>query len=195
MSKHPREAEDSPKREALLDAALDLFAELGFHGATVPQVAERAGVAAGTLYHYFESKEGLVNVLFQKWKQELGRVLMTDFPFAEPMRVQFHEIWRRLAEFARRHPKAMVFLDMHHHGSYLDARSIAVEKEMLGPFYALVEHAQRQKALKQVQPEILGAVVMGTFLGLLTAERKGLLELSKKTLDVAEELCWEAVRR
>src|SRR5262245_20911865 len=45
------------KEEAILNAALELFVERGFHGTTVPSVAERAGVAPGTIYHYFASKE------------------------------------------------------------------------------------------------------------------------------------------
>lgn len=47
------------KREAILAAALDLFAERTFEGTPVPLIAERAGVATGTIYRYFESKETL----------------------------------------------------------------------------------------------------------------------------------------
>src|SRR6187551_892332 len=86
-------------RQAILDAALDLFAERGFHGTAVPLVAERAGVGAGTVYRYFASKEALVNELFQFWKHELGRTLLTDFPHSAGMRQQFHEVWRRISQF------------------------------------------------------------------------------------------------
>src|ERR1035437_2808422 len=41
------------KREAILGAALELFAERGFHGTAVPQIADKAGVGAGTIYRYF----------------------------------------------------------------------------------------------------------------------------------------------
>jgi len=44
------------KQRQILDAALGLFAERGFHGTRVPLVAEAAGVATGTIYHYFDSK-------------------------------------------------------------------------------------------------------------------------------------------
>ena len=61
------------KREAILDAALELFAERTFDGTAVPLIAERAGVAAGTIYRYFDSKEALVNALYRRWKGELRR--------------------------------------------------------------------------------------------------------------------------
>lgn len=187
--------EDSPKREAILVAALDLFAQFGYHGTTVPQVAEQAQVGAGTLYRYFESKEALVNALYQKWKTEFGRMLMEDFPVDQPVRAQFHELWRRVAQFAHQHGKALDFLELHHHGDYLDATSLAVEKQLLVPVHAFAENAKRQQMIKPVQPEILGALVWGAFMGLVTAARKGLVELNKKSLDVAEECMWEAIRR
>src|SRR5690606_27876447 len=52
------------KREAILHAALELFVERGFWGTAVPEIAEKAGVGAGTIYRYFESKEALVNALY-----------------------------------------------------------------------------------------------------------------------------------
>src|SRR4029077_3887695 len=91
--------EASPKREAILEAALELFAERGFHGTAVPLVAERAQVGAGTLYRYFTSKEALVNALFQQWKAALFQALTADFPTDAPPRQQFHELWQRLGRF------------------------------------------------------------------------------------------------
>jgi AcrR family transcriptional regulator len=49
------------KRRRILDAALAMFAERGYHGVAVPEVAVAAGVGIGTLYHYFEHKQQLVN--------------------------------------------------------------------------------------------------------------------------------------
>ncbi|MDB4966791.1 MAG: Transcriptional regulator, TetR family protein [Myxococcales bacterium] len=195
MAKVKPENEDSPKREAILDAALELFAELGYHGTTVPQVADKAGVGAGTLYRYFENKEALVNALFQKWKRELARQIMERFPVEQPVRTQFHEIWKRAAGFATRHPRALDFLELHHHGSYLDAASIAVEQELLIPIYAFAENAKRLQQLKEISAEILGALVWGGFMGLVNAARKGFVTLDKKTFDHAEECMWQAIRR
>ena len=186
--------QDSPRREAILDAALELFARLGYHGTAVPEVAARARVGAGTVYRYFASKEALVNALFQKWKQELGRTLMADFPVDKPIRAQFHEIWVRMARFAERHPRALEFLELHHHGDYLDARSRAVEQEMLQPLHAFIVEAQRKHRLKPIAPEILGALVWGGFMGLVEAARKWRVPLSEETLAAAEEAMWDAVR-
>jgi AcrR family transcriptional regulator len=192
---HERVAEKADKREAILDAALDLFAARGYHGATMPEVADLAGVGAGTIYRYFENKEALVNTLFRLWKGQLGVSLMDDFPFALPVRQQFHEIWRRLATFAKRHPKALEFLEMHHHGDYLDADSLAVEKAMMGPLRAYIEDAQNKQAIKLAPAEMLGSLVYGAFMGLISAQKKKLITLTNEVLGDAEQCMWEAVRR
>ena len=74
-----------PKRErgkqrvaALLDAAAAVFAEKGYAGATMTEIAERAGAAIGSLYQFFPSKEALAEALFdrfaERWAASFARV-------------------------------------------------------------------------------------------------------------------------
>lgn len=60
---HPPMASPDDKRAVILEAALRVFAENGFHTSTVDQVAEAAGVAKGTVYLYFRSKNELLDEL------------------------------------------------------------------------------------------------------------------------------------
>src|SRR5262249_3372197 len=156
-----QKAEDeSPKRDAILAAALELFAERGFHGTTVPEVAQKAKVGAGTVYRYFESKEALVNALDQQWKAEYGRVLLGDMRFNLTPKALFQDLWQRMGKFARNNPKALAFLELHHHGTYLDEKSRQTEQEILVPLRSFVQDAQRRGALKyDCSAEVLMAVV------------------------------------
>lgn len=183
------------KREAILAAALDLFAERGFHGTAVPLVAERAKVGAGTIYRYFASKEELVNALFRLQKASLGQALMRGFPFDAPAREQFHSFWKRAAAFAKSHPQALRFLELHHHQDYLDAESRQIELRVLTPAHAFFELARRNQVMKPFPSDLLMAVVWGSFVGLVKASWAGHLELTAKVLDQAERCCWEAIRR
>ena len=65
------------KREAILKAAMELFGELGYDGTTMPMIADRAKVGAGTIYRYFENKETLVNLLFQDCVITFSEILAT----------------------------------------------------------------------------------------------------------------------
>src|SRR5438045_2727553 len=62
------QAQAPDKRRAILDAAITVFAHQGFHSARVSDVAAQAGVAYGLVYHYFDSKEQMLNELFsERW--------------------------------------------------------------------------------------------------------------------------------
>jgi AcrR family transcriptional regulator len=185
---------ESEKAEAVLKAALELFVERGFHGTSVPSVAERAGVAAGTIYHYFASKEALVNALYTRWKGAVGAQLLTDFPAAAPFREQFRCVWERMADFAIAHPKELTFLEFHHHASYLDAQSVQTERHIFEFGVAAVRQAQAAQALKPIQPALLLELANGAFLGVFRAGVAGRVPLTKETFVTAERCAWEAVR-
>src|SRR5438045_3289556 len=65
-----RDASPGPKRDAILRAAIDVFAERGYFNAQVADVARAAGVAAGTVYLYFRSKDDLLVSIFERSMRE-----------------------------------------------------------------------------------------------------------------------------
>src|SRR3954447_18682374 len=70
-----------PKRDAILRAAIDVFAERGYFNAQVADVARAAGVAAGTVYLYFKSKDDLLVSIFERSMRDglaSGRAAVTD---------------------------------------------------------------------------------------------------------------------
>src|SRR5262245_15146311 len=58
-------------RARILEAALDVFARLGYEGASVRLIARQAGVAQGLLYNYFESKEQLLRAIFERGMRDV----------------------------------------------------------------------------------------------------------------------------
>jgi AcrR family transcriptional regulator len=185
---------EEAKSEAILKAALELFVERGFHGTPVPLVAERAGVGAGTIYRAFESKEALVNALYQRWKQTVVNRMVTDFPVDRPAREQFRIIWERMADFALAHPRELSFLELHHHGSYLDRNSLAIEHGIIEFGVVMVRRAQEAQAIKKLDPLLLMELINGAFLGIFRSGIEGRLVLTKELFMVAEQCCWEAIR-
>ena len=196
-SPSPRPARASgngDKSEAILLAALSLFVERGFHGTAVPEVAERAGVGAGTIYRYFASKEALVNVVFRQHKQALLGRLLADFPLHASTREQFSALWRRTAQYVAEEPLGFSFLELHHHSSYLDAESLALEQRAIQFGVAFVETAQKRGDLRPVAPAILIGIVLGAFIGLVSKSTQCGLTLDASLWTVAEQCVWEAIR-
>lgn len=63
------------RRQQILAAAVKVFAEKGFHASRVGDIAEEAGIAYGLVYHYFASKEDLLETIFRTtWTEMLARV-------------------------------------------------------------------------------------------------------------------------
>jgi AcrR family transcriptional regulator len=184
------------KRRIILDAALRVFAERGYHGTAVPEVAEAAGVGTGTLYRYFASKEALVNELYRDAKQRLKSALLDGIPTAElgkPVTAErwFSELWRRLGAFAHAEPDAFRFLEMQDHVAYLDAQSRQVELAVLAPLWLAGKRLRDRASGASV--DVLIALLWGAFVGLVKASRLGYLQLDDTKLEQAGAACWRMI--
>jgi AcrR family transcriptional regulator len=73
------------KRRIILDAAIRVFARQGFHSARVSDIADEAGVAYGLVYHYFKSKDEVLDTLFlERWNVLLEAIREADRAEVEP---------------------------------------------------------------------------------------------------------------
>ncbi len=134
------------KRARIIDAAVAVFAEKGFHAARVSDVAKRAGVADGTIYLYFKNKEDLLLSLFEDKMAGLIADLDVawtgiDDPLAR-MRAYAKHHFRQL----QAHPELAQVLQVELRQSHKFFRDYRPEKlwEYLGAFKAQVEEAQRR---------------------------------------------------
>jgi TetR/AcrR family transcriptional regulator, fatty acid metabolism regulator protein len=79
------QAPPAEKRRQILDAAVRVFARQGFHATRVSDIADEAGVAYGLVYHYFSSKDEVLNELFiERWSLLLAAIEETDRTGATP---------------------------------------------------------------------------------------------------------------
>ncbi len=176
-----------------MDAALHCFVERGFHGTAIPQIADQADIAAGTIYHYFESKEVLVNALFRRLKAAVAERVLAAFPHGASPRTQFAVTWREMVSYAVANPTAFAFIELHHHGTYLDAESLAMERNMKDFARAMIQRAQALGLMKPLPAEVLMELVFGAFVGMMRAHGEGRIELSDDVATGAEQACWDAI--
>ena len=92
------------KRRLILDAAVRVFAHKGFHTSRVGDIAEEAGVAHGLLYHYFSSKDEVLETIFrEEWSDLLSEIDEIEASDA-PAREQLERVTARLLGSWRIHP-------------------------------------------------------------------------------------------
>jgi AcrR family transcriptional regulator len=180
-------------REALLEAALSVFTEHTYAGSIVPMVAERAGVAVGTMYRHFPSKQALGNAVYQQWKGLLLDRLRVP---AEGMstRAEFAHVWAVLRDFATEHPEAFAFLEYQQHAGYLDddSEKLTDLTNRLGA--ELVARGQERGEVRAGDPSLLVALAYGAFIGLAKAAWSG-LPVTAAEFDAAEAAVWDLLRR
>ena len=80
------------RRQEILDAAVRVFARKGFHTCRVGDIAEEAGVAHGLLYHYFASKDEVLETIFREAWGELLQAFRTAEATAEPAPEQLRKV-------------------------------------------------------------------------------------------------------
>ncbi|MEU7008809.1 TetR/AcrR family transcriptional regulator [Streptomyces sp. NPDC046332] len=164
----------SDKRTQILQAALVVFAEHTVAATPVPVIAREAGVAAGTLYRYWPSKEALANAVYQEAKGTFTSYLTRGVPApttAEDVAEAYSSMWANLVAFAHDHPDALAFLEHQQHASYLDATSEAMAEEAEAPAVELIRSGQRLGVLRAADPQLLITMIFGAFVGLTKAAR------------------------
>ena len=92
------------KRNAILDAATRVFAERGLTAAPTSEISKQAGVAEGTLFTYFKTKDDLINALYREIKLELADAMMSDFPRRKNVRTRLRHVWDRYVNWGIANP-------------------------------------------------------------------------------------------
>lgn len=183
-------AGESDKQMRLLDAALKLFEERGYDGVAVPEIAQAAAVAVGTIYRHFATKEALVNALFRHWKSAYAAFVLAPVPEQLAPRRRFAFRFQRIMLFARANRQAMRFLLLHHHRPYLDAQNLERERAEAN---AMAEFVAACGLRAGITPELGAAILWGAVAGTLKAAQDGRLAFDAPTAADVEESLWRAL--
>lgn len=178
------------RREAILDAALHLFAEQTFAASRMSDLVGRADVGAGTVYRYFSGKEALGNEVFRKAKTEMYESVFSAAVDGATFEQRFGQLWRRLGWFAREHPEAYAFLEMQEHASYLDQRSRQEDLRVRAAARGFVQEGQADGAIAQGSPDVLVALVLGAMNGVFRAWQSAELQLDDGLITEAGRRVW-----
>jgi TetR/AcrR family transcriptional regulator, repressor of fatR-cypB operon len=180
-------------RDAVLDAALATFTERTYGGTSMSQVAERAGVAVGSIYRHFPSKEALGNGVYLTWKRRVIEDVEREVDPGAPTREAFGQLWRVLTRFATTYPDAFAFLEDQQHEEYLGDDGRALSDRMAAIAVDILVRGQRAGAVRPADPAVLLALAYGAFVGMAKAVRTGPLT-SHDPFAEAEVAVWDMLR-
>jgi AcrR family transcriptional regulator len=166
----PRQA-PIDKRRLILDAAVRVFARQGFHMCRVSDIADEAGVAYGLVYHYFQSKDQVLDTLFlQRWDVLLEAIRETD-SHDIPAREKLAAIAGFIVDSYRHDPDLMkvIIVEVTRAANSFGAAHLGKISEAYGLIQGVVEQAQRSGEFRsEIPAEFAAATFYGAIEQVLT---------------------------
>lgn len=171
------------KRERILRAAIDTFADHGYFNAKVQQIAKAAGVADGTIYLYFKGKEDLLITIFREharsYIHSLERQLATVSGADQRLRVAMRHHLETLG--ADRALAVVSQVELRHSLKFLSLFSQQEVAEYLNVIRAIIEDGQKEGTFRRsVHPQLVAKSVFGVLDEMVTS-----WILSEKHYDLA----------
>jgi TetR/AcrR family transcriptional regulator, repressor of fatR-cypB operon len=192
---HPNIMKKLDKRSEIIQAALDLIVERGFHGTSMAMIAEKAEVGAGTIYHYFESKEALIKELYQELEEKVMVTLWEGNPISKPIRERFIHLWTALLKYFIAHPLYFRYIEQYHNSPY----GVSLRRDKMTDdrdiFKNLFEEGIAQQVIKGLPLSMLFALAFGPLVALARDHTLGFVILGDTLIAEFVEACWDGIKR
>jgi TetR/AcrR family fatty acid metabolism transcriptional regulator len=182
------------KRRLILDAAVRVFAQKGYHTCRVGDIAEEAGIAHGLLYHYFSSKEEVLETIFRDtWSDLLGAVSAVE-ESGEPAREQLRQVAAILLRAWRRDPDLVRVLVREVARSPQMQRRVAEIEQAFRAIERIVAGGQEEGEFRRdLDPRLASWIVYGAIEEILTGWVLGQLPDGDEDLARAERTVVELI--
>ncbi len=179
------------KRDAILNAMLDVVVERGFHEAPMSLISERSGASAGVIYHYFASKEEILQALYGRVRELKRASLLKGYSPEMDAKEAFIKVWVNGYHFYRKHLREMRFLDQYESvGFACAANGKERPDEKQAEFQRRFTSRSKGGVLNDLPMEVIQELTFGVVARLAMQPRK----LSPPVLREVAEKMWDVVR-
>jgi TetR/AcrR family fatty acid metabolism transcriptional regulator len=185
------------KRRVILEAAVRVFARQGFHTCRVSDIADEAGVAYGLVYHYFSSKEEILDTLFlERWDVMLTAIAEVDASPRSP-RDKLRAIAAFIVDSYRHDPELMkvIVVEVTRAANTFGRTHLAKIREAYAQIAGIVARAQALGVFRdQITPEFAALAFYGLIEQVLTgwifdSDPVGDEELERAKTLIVETIC------
>jgi AcrR family transcriptional regulator len=186
---------DFDKKEAIFQAMLMLISKYGFHSSPMSEVAKQANVAAGTIYHYFKSKDELICALYICLKEKTTEELFSKDDPSKPFKDRFRSFYLQLINHFIANPKEFYFLEQFTNSPYINTLKKDEIQRLEQSIYDFLRKAVFTQAVRDIPPKILIAMVMGSANALIKLQLSGEFQMTSSDLETAFLSCWDGIRK
>lgn len=186
------------KRRLILDAAVRVFARQGFHTSRVSDIADQAQVAYGLVYHYFRSKEAILDTLFlERWDVMLGAIAEADAAHTAP-REKLGAIAGFIVDSYRHDPELMkvIIVEVTRAANTFGRTHLEKIRDAYAQIAAIVRRAQREGTFRaEIPPEFAALAFYGLVEQVLTGWIFDSAPLTEEQFEQAKAMIVETICR
>jgi len=188
---------NSDKRSEIIRSALELIAEHGFHGAPMSMIAEKAGVGAGTIYRYFESKDALIGELYRNVEEKIIAAIQMGYSEEQPLRERFLHLGTALLRFFIDHPLYFRYMEQYHNSPYgisLRRDRMMRKDDNTSMFVDIFEQGIAHKVLKDFPLHVLFPLALGPMILVMRDHTLAHVVLDEGLIRQLVEACWDGIK-
>lgn len=182
------------KKTAVLQAALELISEQGFHGAPMSQIAQRANVSIGTIYRSFSSKEDLINALYIDVKTHLAQFALRNYSESLPVHKCFSLLLRNIIDYFVNHPMEFLFMEQYSNSPLITDASRQEGLRMFEHVSNLFKRATEENLLKVLPVEMINTLAYGGIMSLVKFYLFSEVKPDDAILNGGVDAIWDAIK-
>jgi len=188
-------AKDQNKAKAIHNAAMKLVINTGFTGLKMADVARNAGIATGTLYIYYKSKEELINDIYLETKKEIVALLSNPNHKAETFYTTYRNMWLAYFSYCFENPEKMLFVEQFLYSGYIEESVYNRVEDMFAPLNQFLLDGQKNGMVKQLDIEILKAQMEGAIHEIIKMIVKSGKSLGTEQLHKCFDMAWDSIKQ
>lgn len=169
---------------------MTLIRERGFHGTTMSLVADHAGVAAGTIYHYFKGKDELIRALYTYNSDRIRAVTADAIASGDSNKERFLNTWLQLYEFYVRNQAVLTFFEQYLNSPYHAGQPSG---QFRSPLFRLIQQGIAAGEIRAIKPELLLVLVFGGISAAAKLRMSGRARITAADLRDVAEAMWTGI--
>lgn len=183
----------SDKREKIGAAMQQLVVEYGYNGASMSLLAKGAGVSTGIIYHYFTSKDAIIESVFTECKQRMGAALTRASGPGKHYKEQFCMYWQGLFHFFTKHAKDFRFIEYCDNSPYISVELRKKNRIYFKPVIDFMEDGITLGIIRDLNREFLLTFIYAGVAAAARLSLAGTVDFDEGLLVQATETSWKAI--
>lgn len=147
------------KKDDILKTALKLFVEFGFHATPTSKIAKEAGVANGTLFYYFKTKNDLILTIYRLIKSNQTAFIYGSVNSSDSFKMMLKTVFNKSIEWALYNNLEYLFLQQFSRSPLYELITTEEKKQLTKPHLNFLEQGVKTSALKSMPVELLYTLV------------------------------------